>query len=429
MIDLKAYRANPELYKTWAANKWVSVDWNRFDEVDASFKQAKTDLEALLAKRNILTQEVQQLQKSWGDAMSVIEQVKELKSSIQELQESHDSLASEFKTILLTIPSPAFEDVIVGESDHQNTIAEEFGTKPSFDFTPKPHWEILEAKGYLDQERAVKLSGSRFQLVRGKFALLQFALTQWALQKLASKGFDIAIVPQLVKADALVATGFLPNDSTNLYRVNPKTDSEQTDWEEDDLWLIGTAEVPLIGQHMNEVFDVEELPKRYVGYSSCYRREAGTYGKDTKGLIRVHQFEKVEMVTFVKPEDSLKEHDMLLEIEKEIFTELGLPFVLLNICTGDLWAPAAKKWDLEAWFPGMDTYKEVTSASNTTDFQTRRGNIKVKDGKDKYFAHSLNGTAVALGRCLAAIVENYQTAEGDIMIPEVLKPFMWCDRI
>ncbi|USN54779.1 MAG: hypothetical protein H6765_10005 [Candidatus Peribacteria bacterium] len=182
----------------------------------------------------------------------------------------------------------------------------------------------------------------------------------------------------MVRADALVTTGFLPNDATNIYRVNPKCAIEQTEREEDDLWLIGTAEVALISQHMDETLDIEELPLRYVGYSSCYRREAGTYGKDTKGLIRLHQFEKVEMVSFVRPQDSAKEHEYIRQLEEEIFTELGIPYQRIDICTGDLGAPAAKKYDLEAWFPGLDKYVEVTSTSNTTDFQTRRGNIKYK---------------------------------------------------
>lgn len=199
--------------------------------------------------------------------------------------------------------------------------------------------------------------------------------------------------------------------------------------EEDDLWLIGTSEVPLVAQHMNEILDVSELPLRYCGFSSCYRREAGTYGKDTKGLIRVHQFEKVEMVSFCKPEDSVREHEHLREVEEEIFTELGIHFQRLLICSGDLGAPAAKKYDLEAWFPGMGVYKEVTSTSNTTDFQTRRGNIKFKDGERKEFVHSLNGTALALGRALAAIVETYQTKEGDIVVPEVLRKRMGEEKI
>ncbi len=429
MIDIKDYRKNPGKYHTGAANKWTTIDWELFDQLDEQVKELKQSLEEMLAQRNTLSAQVQVAQKAWEDFFPIVNQVKELKWSIQEAQEALDEKESEFIAMLLRIPSPAFSDVPVGKSDEENIVLELVWSKPEFEFEPKTHWDILEAKGYLDQERAVKLSWSRFQIVRGEFAQLQFALTQWVIEKLVSKWFELALVPQLVKEDALMTTWYLPNDSSNLYRVNPKTDTEQKDREEDDLWLIWTAEVALIWQHNWETFDAADLPRRYVGYSSCFRREAGTYGKDTKGLIRLHQFEKVEMVTFVNPEDSAKEHELLREIEEEIFTDLWIAYNRIDICTGDLWAPAAKKYDLEAWFPWIGMFKEVTSTSNTTDFQTRRWNIKVKNWKDKYFAHSLNGTAVALWRALAAIVENYQTAEGDIRIPEVLQQRMNKDVI
>jgi len=371
----------------------------------------------------------------WSDEFKkIVAQVSALKTQIADLEVSYESEYTVFKTLLNKIPSPPItydgEEMIVWASDDQNEVLPlgdddgYIGTKPDFAFEPKTHRDILEAKWLLDQERAVKLSGSRFQIVRGQFAQLQLALTTWVTNKLIAKWFNLTLVPQMVKEDALFATWFLPNDSTNLYRVNPSVDDIEQErlWREpDDLRLIGTAEVPLVAQHAGETFDVDELPLRYVWYSSCFRREAGTYGKDTKGLIRLHQFEKVEMVTFVRPEDSEKEHKMLREIEEEIFTELWIPFQRINICTGDLWAPAARKYDLEARFPGIGMYKEVTSTSNTTDFQTRRANIKFKDGTTKEFVHSLNGTAVALGRALAAIVENYQTAESDVMVPEALQ--------
>lgn len=433
MINLKHYRDNPELYKTGAEQKWVQIDWDVFDTVEQKVRDLQGQLDALKAQRNELSAQVGQMQDKWSDEFkNIVTQVGELKTQIADLESAYESEYAVFKTLLHQIPSLPitydWEELVVGRSDEENQVMPlgdddgYIGTKPEFVFDPKPHRDILEAKWLLDQERAVKLSGSRFQIVRGQFAQLQLALTTWVTNKLIAKWFNLAIVPQLVKEDALFATGFLPNDSTNMYRVNPKVAwLEQDEWEEDDLRLIGTAEVPLVAQHQGETFDVDQLPLRYVWYSSCYRREAGTYGKDTKGLIRLHQFEKVEMVSFVRPEDSEKEHKMLRQIEEEIFTDLGIPFQRINICTGDLWAPAARKYDLEAWFPGIGKYKEVTSASNTTDFQTRRAHIKFKDGTTKEFVHSLNGTAVALGRALAAIVENYQTAEGDVMVPEALQ--------
>lgn len=429
MIDLKDLREQPEKYATGAANKWVQLDWDRFWQLDEQLKATKLQVEDLLAQRNELSKQIDLKRLAWEDFGSLIEQVKTFKGDIESWERLLQQLQDEHTAFCLQIPSPAFPEVPVGKSDAENKVLEYCGTKPSFSFTPLTHWELLEKKWYLDQDRAVKLSGSRFQIMRGPLAQLSMSLAMWALNKLAAKWFQVTLVPQLVRADALVTTGFLPNDATNIYRVNPKCAIEQTEREEDDLWLIGTAEVALISQHMDETLDIEELPLRYVGYSSCYRREAGTYGKDTKGLIRLHQFEKVEMVSFVRPQDSAKEHEYIRQLEEEIFTELGIPYQRIDICTGDLGAPAAKKYDLEAWFPGLDKYVEVTSTSNTTDFQTRRGNIKYKWFEEKWFVHSLNGTAVAIGRAVAAIVENYQTAEWDILIPAVLQPLMWVEKI
>ncbi|HMT00786.1 MAG TPA: serine--tRNA ligase, partial [Candidatus Absconditabacterales bacterium] len=240
-------------------------------------------------------------------------------------------------------------------------------------------------------------------------------LIQWALKKLQKKGFQPTIVPNIVRKDAMMSTGYLPYGEESIYKIMDEEGQQQ--------YLIGTSEVTLVAQHSDEMIDENQLPLRYGGFSPCYRGEAGTYGKDTKGMIRVHQFEKVEMVSFVKPEDSEKEHQLILAIEEEIFQELKIPYRRLLICTGDLGVPAAKKYDLEAWFPGLGTYKEVTSCSNCTDFQARRAQIKYKTTEKKEFLHTLNGTAVAVSRTLAAIVENYQQADGSIMIPEVLQPY------
>lgn len=429
MIDLKTYRTDKQRYIDGAKNKGVQIDRDRLDSLDEEVRGLKQQLDDLGARRNELSAQVQQLQKSGGDSSTAIAEVKDLKETMTTLQTAFDAANLEFQQLLARVPNPAMPEVIIGRDDSENQVICYIGAKKEFAFTPKPHWEILEAKGYLDSERAVKISGSRFVMLKGMGAKLEFAIMQWAMEKLMNKWFIFTIVPQLVKEQAMYTTGFLPNDASNLYRVNPKSSTEQTEREEDDLWLIGTSEVPLVSQHIDETLDASQLPLRYCGFSSCYRREAGTYGKDAKGLIRVHQFEKVEMVSFVKPEDSVKEHEFLREIEEELFTELGLHFQRIDICTGDLGAPAAKKYDLEAWFPGIGAYKEVTSTSNTTDFQTRRGNIKFKDGDRKEIVHSLNGTALALGRALACVVETYQTAEGDIMIPDVLKKWMGVERI
>lgn len=424
MIDLKQYRIDPQMYQQGAANKGIILDWSHIDALDISLRNAKAQLDEVNAERNMLSKQIEQLKKSGQPAEESMEKVKLLKHRIEFLENECATCKTSFDALVAQIPNPSLPDVPVGKSDAENIVIATCGTKPTFTFTPKPHREILEAKGYLDQTRAVNLSGSRFVIVRDELALLELALIQRAVQTLVRKWFSFALVPQLVKESAMYTTGFLPNDSMNLYRVNPKSATPTQEWEEDDLWLIGTAEVPLVAQHAGETFTQQQLPLRYVGFSSCYRREAGTYGKDTKGLIRVHQFEKIEMVSFVLPEDSEKEHELLRETEEELLTLLGLPYQRLMICTGDLGAPAAKKYDLEAWFPGIDIYKEVTSTSNTTDFQTRRGNIKYQKGETKWFAHALNGTAIACGRILASIVENYQTEQGDIRVPAVLVPFM-----
>lgn len=439
MINLKDYRENPQKYIQGARDKGHTIDWESFDALDTEVRKLKYQIDELNAQRNTLSKQIQTMEKGGEEFLKTVKTVKTVKSAWEHLDKEYEQKYQDFYDILLSIPSPASSDVPVG-TEEDNQVIKLVGEKQTFDFDPKPHREILEAKGYLDQERAVKISGSRFVIVKGKLAELQLALTQRVTQKLVKKWFELTIVPQLVREEAMMTTGFLPNEATNLYRVNPQlsTYSEFSEgpenkyklpWEEDNLRLVWTSEVPLIGQHMNETFEAAELPKRYVWYSSCYRREAWTYGKDTKGLIRLHQFEKVEMVSFVKAEDAEKEHEMLFAIENEIFEDLWLHYQQILIASWDLGAPAAKKYDIEARFPGLSKYVEVTSTSNTTDYQTRRGGIKVKDENKKTFAFSLNGTAVALGRALACIVEQYQTAEGDIVVPEVLRKWMNGDKI
>ena len=431
MIDIKDYRANPQKYIDSAVAKNATIDRTQFDKLDTKRRELLVQVESTLAHKNTVSKQIQDLKKSWQNAQESIAAMQTLKQDLSTAQDELQQVEHEWMSIVRRIPNPIADDVPVWKTDEENVVLEKVNPKPEFSFEPQPHRDILEKLWYLDQERAVKLSGSRFQILRGPLAQLQIALTHRVSQKLADKWFEVTIVPQLVKEDAMYTTWFLPNDSTNLYRVNPKSPTPQEDWEEDDLWLIGTAEVPLITQHQNEVFAKNTLPKRYVWVSSCFRREAWTYWRDTKWLIRLHQFEKVEMVSFVRPEDSIKEHEMIREIEEEIFTELGIHFQRVLICSWDLGDPAAKKYDLEAWLPGIGKYVEVTSASNTTDYQTRRGNIKyTTDEWKKLVCHSLNGTALAMSRALAAIVETYQQEDGSVRIPEVLKVyFTWKETL
>lgn len=423
MIDLKKFRQNPEVYIKSAQDKQFKIDFDAFQTLDKKLIEIKQHLEEQLNRRNTLTKEVEMKKKAWEDAEGLMNEVKELKGKIEELQGQYNTVEKDFNEIYLRIPNLVTEGVPFGETDEKNVEVAQVGTKKTFGFTPRSHREILEKRGMLDAERGAKVSGSRFIYLRDGMVQLELALVSRAINKLAAKGFRPTMVPNLVRKEAMRSTGFLPYGEDSIYKVMTE--------EGEQVYLIGTAEVPLVAQHTDEMFDENQVPLRYVGFSPCYRGEAGTYGKDTKGLIRLHQFEKVEMVTFVKPEDSDKELELILAIEEEVYQDLGIPYRKLSICTGDLGVPAAKKYDLEARFPSMNTYREVTSCSNCTDFQTRRCNTKYKKSdKEKEFLHSLNGTVIALARTMAAIVENYQTEDMKIDIPAVLQPYMnWVKQI
>jgi len=428
MIDIKKLRSNPEIFVEGAKAKGVEIPWDEFFELDKKVRELQKKLDELKSQKNQASSQIGALMKQGktAEAAKLKQQVQQLKDQIEQTEKLYQQSKARWQQILDLIPAPPLEDVPYWEDDSENVeigkvgldefpaqiakLAQSLGFQPAKN--PLPHWELLEKRDMLDAQRAAKVSGSRFVYLRDGLVFLEIALVQWALHKLWSKGFRPTNPPNLVRERAMYTTGFFPADKNEIYHVNP--------WE-DDLFLIGTAEVPLIAQHMDEVLDVDELPLRYVGISPAYRREAWSYGKDTKGLIRLHQFEKVEMVSFVKPQDSPAEHELMLAIEEEVYTELKIPYRKLLICSWDLGAPAAKKYDLEAWFPGLQTFKEITSTSNTVDFQARRGNIKYKAGKQKDFVHTLNGTVIALQRTMAAIVENYQTQDLRVIVPEVLR--------
>jgi seryl-tRNA synthetase len=290
------------------------------------------------------------------------------------------------------------------------------GDKPTFDFEVRDHVDLLTAAGALDLERGAKVSGARFAYLLGDAVRLEFALVQYALQVAMRHGHVPVMVPTLVRREAMYGTGFLPTDEQQLFRTDDR----------DDLYLVGTAEVPLAGMHMDEIIDP---PLRYVGYSPCYRREAGSHGKDTRGILRVHQFEKVELFSFVTPDQSSAEHERLLAIEEEIFTGLGLHYQVVDIPVGDLGASAARKFDIEAWMPGQDAFREVTSTSNTTDYQARRLKCRYRTDDGTGLVHTLNGTAVALQRAIIAVVETHQQADGSVAVPEPLRPFLGGDQV
>ena len=412
MIDLKKFRQDPTPWIKSAKARNLDLDFDYILNLDKKIREIKISLEKKLSERKKLSSQIPVLSKQWKDTSKLVEEVKNLKWEIAELQNNLNKLQEEFNKLVLQIPNILAEDVPIWKDDSENVVVYTWWEKPKFDFQPLPHWEILEKRDLLDSKRAVKISWSRFVFFKDKLALLEMALMNFVMQKLYKKWFTPLLWPNLVNSKAMYWTGYLPAWEDWVYKI---------EWE--DLYLIWTSEVSSVSQHMDEVFDVNDLPKRYVSFSTCYRKEAWSYWKDLKWLIRLHQFNKVEMVSFVKPEDSYKEHELLVEIEEEILQDLGIPYQKMLICSGDLWNPAAKKYDLEGWFPWIWKYKELTSTSNTLDFQARRINCKYMVGREKEFVHILNWTWTS-DRPVAAIVENYQTKDMRIIVPEVLRPFM-----
>jgi seryl-tRNA synthetase len=408
MLDLKFIIENQKLVAENAKNKNIKIELDKLVELDTRRRE-------LLQK----TEELRAQQKKLGKDQ--IEEAKKLKQEIKALDPELDEVQKDLQTEASKVPNMILDSVPVGKSEDDNKVTETHGDKTELDFEPKDHLELGTALGILDMEKATEMSGARFYYLKGDAALLEFALIQFTMQKLNSKGFTPVIPPVLVKEKAMYATGFFPAEMNEIYSVNPG---------EDDLYLVGTSEVPLTMLHAQETLHEKELPIRYCGFSTCFRREAGSYGKDTRGIIRVHQFDKVEMFSFCHPGKSKEEHELIKSIEEEIMQDLGLPYQVLNICSADLGAPAAKKYDLEAWIPTQGKYRELTSCSNCTDYQARRANIKFKpetsnpETQQSKFVHTLNGTAVAMARTIVAILENYQNSDGSVTIPEVLRPFL-----
>lgn len=411
MIDIKLLRETPEFFRDSAKAKGVTIDTDRILELDRTVRSLIGEVESAKATKNATSAEIQKAtperRKELIEAMRGIDQASDAKS------EELAPLQKELNDMLLRIPNPSLPDVIVGVSDEENTVLRTVGEIPVFDFEPKDHQTIGENLGIIDLKRASKVSGSRFVYYVGDGAMLELALVDFGLRIAMKHGFVPVTVPHLVNSRSMEAMGYLEHGGQDEIYYLPK----------DDLFLIGTSEQAIGPMHMDEILDAPKLPLRYVGVSPCYRRESGSAGKDTKGIIRVHQFSKVEMFGFCKPEDSVAEHAAILAIEEELLQALGLPYHVLNIVTGDLGLPAAKKWDTEAWFPAQNRYREVTSASNCTDFQARRLNTRYRTEEGTEFVHTVNGTAFS-GRPIAAILENFQNADGSVTIPEVLRPYM-----
>jgi seryl-tRNA synthetase len=399
MIDIRAARADPDTWRAALARKGMAEEFDALLEADEAWRAVNTRVDELRAKR-----------KPAGKGKPTPEELEELNRVKAELKLAEEELAAaeeQRRQLLDVIPNPPDPSAPEGFTEEDAVEIKRVGEPREFGFEPRDHLEL----GEIDMERGSKVSGSRFAYRLGDTALTELALYRFALDRLAAKGFTPVLPPVLVREDAMYGTGFLPTDEVNLYRI-----------ERDDLYLTGTSEVALAAFHMGEELDVSS-PVRYAGYSTCFRREAGAAGKDTRGMFRVHQFDKVEMFVFCLPERSSEEHDHLLSIEEELVAELGVPYRVVNIAAGDLGGMAAKKYDIEAWFPTQQRYREITSTSNTTDYQARRLEVRYR-GDDGNLApvHTLNGTAVT-ARLLLAIMENFQEKDGTYAVPSVLEQF------
>lgn len=415
MLDTKFIRENPERVKEEIKRRNMKIDLDSFLSLDEKKRESMQKVEALRSQQNEASEQM-----SKGRNEELIVKMQKIKIEIGEIEPELKDLEEKTRTILFALPNITHESVPIGPDESGNVVVRTVGEKPKFDFQPKEHFDIDSVKDLIDSERGVRVSGSRFWYLKGDLARLEFAMMQYAFNFYANKGLTPMIVPMLVREEAMYGTGFFPADANEIYRVNA---------DEDELFLVGTAEVALAAYHMNEILDLKAGAKQYMGYSSCFRREAGTYGKDMKGMLRGHQFNKIEMFVFCKPEESWDWHEKLLQYAEEFLQSLGLCYQVLNMCTGDIGAPNAKKYDIETWLPGQNGFRETNSCSNDTDFQARRLNCRYTDDQGKkQFVHTINNTGTS-DRPLIAILENYQQEDGSVIVPEVLRGIFGKDRI
>jgi seryl-tRNA synthetase len=416
MLDPKFIRQNPEIVKKAIINKGEKADIDAFLKADERRREIIGAVEKLKADRNAASQEISNLKKKGQDASGMIVKMRQVGDNIASYDKELQELEAKIEELLLWIPNMPHPSVPVGKTDADNIAVRTWGDKKSFDFTPRPHWEIGEMIGVLNIKRGSDISGSGFYYLTGPGALLERALINFMLDlHTREHGYTETLVPYLVGKDAMRGTGQLPKLGDDMYYL-----------EQDGLYLIPTAEVSLTNYFAGEILPPDSLPKKVVAFSPCFRREAGSYGKETRGIVRVHQFHKVEMVKIVEPETSYNELESLVSDAETVLRLLGIPYRVRLLCTGDLSFAAAKCYDLEAYVPGMDVWLEVSSCSNFEDFQARRMNLRFRPekGGKTAFPHTLNGSGLALPRTLAAILENYQTKTGEVIIPDVLRPYM-----
>jgi seryl-tRNA synthetase len=425
MLDLAFVRDNLSLVEEKLRQRGMNPAevLKDFPEIDARRRTAITEAETLKAQRNKASEQIAQLKKNKQDATALIEETKAAREKIAELEKNAEAAEAEMRDILVSIPNLPNESVPVGKSEHDNQEVRKWGTPPSFDFTPKPHWELGEQLGILDQERAAKISGARFAVYWDMGAKLERALMNFMLDLHTKEhGYTEVLPPFLVNPESMYGTGQLPKFEADLFKVPHGERS---------LYLIPTAEVPVTNLYRDETLDGARLPISLTAYTPCFRSEAGSYGKDVRGIIRQHQFQKVELVKFAKPEESYAEHEKLTRNAEEVLQRLGLHYRTVVLCTGDMGFSSAKTYDIEVWLPGQNLYREISSCSNFESFQARRANIRYRpEGKSKSeYVHTLNGSGLAIGRTWVAIVENYQQADGSVTIPEALRPYVGADRI
>ena len=422
MLDVKLLRDDLTRVKARLATRGTEIDWDEFVSIDQQRRDALARIEKLKERKNRLSGEIGKVKKSGGDATVLMREVEEVSETIRKGEEPLAEIEARFENFMLTVPNLPEASVPVGRSAAENREVRRWGDPPQFDFPAKNHWDIGEELGILDFTRAAKIAGARFALYKDAGARLERALINFMLDLHTQRhGYREVLPPFLVNRDAMTGTGQLPKFEEDLFRVS-----------EPDFFLIPTAEVPVTNIHREEILEREQLPILYVAYTPCFRREAGSYGQDVRGLIRQHQFNKVELVKFTEPEHSYEELEKLVADAETVLQQLQLPYRVVELCTGDLGFVAAKTYDLEVWLPGQSAFREISSCSNFEDFQARRAQIRYrKETKGKpIFVHTLNGSGLAVGRTFVAVLENYQQKDGRVVIPEVLRPYMGgSDRI
>ncbi|HXH40592.1 MAG TPA: serine--tRNA ligase [Thermoanaerobaculia bacterium] len=414
MLSREYLREHADTYRTALKNRGATVDLERFLDLEADRRRTIAQVEALKAQRNAASQEIAKLKKNNQEAPELISAMKRVGEDIKQLDERLAGIEADLRKVELYFPNVPHESVPVGPDETHNRLERAWGEKPAFSFAPKAHWDIGEGLGILDFDRASKITGARFSILSGAGAKLNRALINFMLDLHERQNYVEVVPPFIVNADSLRGTGQLPKFEEDLFKLTDR-----------DYYLIPTAEVPVTNLHRDEILDGAMLPISYAAYSPCFRSEAGSYGKDTRGLIRQHQFEKVEIVKFTTPETSWAEHEKLTADAEAVLQALGLHYRVVTLSTGDMGFTASKTYDLEVWLPGQETYREISSCSNFLDFQARRANIRYRTADKKTgYVHTLNGSGLAIGRTLVAILENYQNEDGSVRVPEALQPYM-----